>query len=486
MNESIEPLLSANTEYRQDLDQRTRQFKMIPLGAVRAVEFLPEVTSEYDLRIDVAHRRDTGTVVLTDRDSRILTDVVSKKMSKLRHSDVEALESDSNGKSDGDGDGKTATGSRKGSASASELCDEYVVPFFVRADNRQNRIMWILGLDIMFSRRGMGSFERKHLARLATLYELYHTEKQYVMRLDELIVQVRLPLDGEDVLGDSDLALVFGNIDKVLDVSQSVLNSMTSRFEQRWDADKSLIGDVWLQHIDSLNVYKAHSVSYIAAMQVIKRLQQENSRFREFCRARPGQLESSLIAPVQRVPRYLMLMRELLAKTPRAHPDYANVAEVVSRIEKLANAVDQSVRDHESRTGIAEISHQLRDLPPKLLTRPGLVFVRQGILRKVTTRRTVPTLLLLFNDFLVYAHHELVGNQWVSDVKQKRAGRQPECVPLVAHKRAGFPRHCRAAVHVAARSRGHRERQERLLHCLAAQNVPHAGVVVGREGQVDE
>ena len=94
---------------------------------------------------------------------------------------------------------------------------------------------------------------------------------------------------------------------------------------------KSLIGDVWLEVMDSLNVYKAHSVSYLASMQVIARLQQENKRFRDFCQARPGQLESSLIAPVQRVPRYLMLLRELHAKTRDTHPDRDNLAQVVQR-----------------------------------------------------------------------------------------------------------------------------------------------------------
>lgn len=61
--------------------------------------------------------------------------------------------------------------------------------------------------------------------------------------------------------------------------------------------------------------------------------------------ARPGALTSSLIAPVQRVPRYLMLFKDLQAKTPKDHPDYEDIGLVVEGIARIADEVNAAVRD---------------------------------------------------------------------------------------------------------------------------------------------
>lgn len=431
--------LADSLHYRRDLDSSTRQFKVIPVSAVRRVEFKPSPTAEYDFCLHIAHSRRTGNVVMTQRNSVVLTDASKAELStalastapsassKLRNTELPRDDNDSDGADDSEGaDGVKKTKnesnndaalpkSPSGKSFVADSSDEYTVPFFVRADNRQNRIMWIWGLDIMFSRRDIGTLPRASLPRVAIVYEIYLTEKQYVMRLDELIVQWMLPLVNSKTLTESESAHIFGNLERLLEANQRVLSAMTTRFEQEmWDADRSVIGDVWLAAMSSLAVYKAYSVTFVSANAAIKRLLRENKTFREFHDARPGVLSSALIAPVQRVPRYMLLFKDLLDKTPVQHPDHALVTQCVERVTALADDVNKSVRDHESRSAIAEISQQLIDLPPDLLNRAGVVFVRQGILRRVTTRRTVTTLLLLFNEFLVYAQHDLVGvgNMW--------------------------------------------------------------------------
>jgi hypothetical protein len=422
--------LADSSHYRRDLDSSTRQFKVIPVSAVRRVEFKPSPTAEFDFCLHVAHSRRTGNVVMTQRNSVLLTDASKAELSsalaagttptsasKLRNTELPGDDNETDESSD-EGAGNAASAKSKEpreTATAVASADEYTVPFFVRADNRQNRIMWIWGLDIMFSRRDLGTLPRASLPRVAIVYEIYLTEKQYVMRLDELIVQWMLPLVNSKTLTESESAHIFGNLERLLEANQRVLSAMTTRFEQEmWDADRSVLGDVWLAAMSSLSVYKAYSVTFVSANAAIKRLLRENKTFREFHDARPGVLSSALIAPVQRVPRYMLLFRDLLEKTPPQHPDHALVTQCVERVTALADDVNRSVRDHESRSAIAEISQQLVDLPPDLLNRGGVVFVRQGILRRVTTRRTVTTLLLLFNEFLVYAQHDLVGvgNMW--------------------------------------------------------------------------
>jgi hypothetical protein len=378
------PASSAPARAGADVDGET---KTIPLSAVRRVEFKPAPSSTFDFCLHVAHSRRTGDVL---------------------------------GSGGGGGGGGASASQLRASVGAADAtpvaataADEYTVPFYVRADNRQNRMMWIWGLDILFSRRGLGTHAAPALSRIAILYEIYMTEKQYVMRLDELIVEWMLPLVNSKTLTESESAHLFGNLERLLEANQRLLSAMTTRFEQElWNPETSLIGDVWLAAFPSLQIYKAYGVTFVSASAAIKRLLRDNKNFRDFHDARPGVLDSAMIAPVQRVPRYMLLFKDLLDKTPTGHPDRVMVAECLERFTTLANDVNRSVRDHESRSAMAEISQQLIDLPPGLITRPGLVFIRQGVVRRVTTRLTVTTLLLLFDEFLVYAQHDLVGKEW--------------------------------------------------------------------------
>lgn len=72
-------------------------------------------------------------------------------------------------------------------------------------------------------------------------------------------------------------------------------------------------------------------------MGLLKHLKETNGRFKEFlmaikknCCYNNLDLEDYLIKPVQRLPKYVLLMKLLLKKTPDYHPDYKNIEKVLS------------------------------------------------------------------------------------------------------------------------------------------------------------
>lgn len=54
-------------------------------------------------------------------------------------------------------------------------------------------------------------------------------------------------------------------------------------------------------------------------------------------------LASLLVTPVQRIPRYLMLVKQLIKHTPPTHPDYGNLKSAEEKISTIAIIVDQKV-----------------------------------------------------------------------------------------------------------------------------------------------
>ena len=54
-------------------------------------------------------------------------------------------------------------------------------------------------------------------------------------------------------------------------------------------------------------------------------------------------LESFLILPVQRIPRYMLLLDALLKFTPPDHPDFNNLTEAIAKVKSVADHLNQAV-----------------------------------------------------------------------------------------------------------------------------------------------
>ena len=86
--------------------------------------------------------------------------------------------------------------------------------------------------------------------------------------------------------------------------------------------------------------------------------------------------------PIQRVPRYRMLLSELLKRTPDDHPDHAQLESALTEVVRLADDINESVRAAESDEHVRQLQRKLIGLDFPLLA-PGRVFVRDGTLDKV-------------------------------------------------------------------------------------------------------
>ena len=57
-------------------------------------------------------------------------------------------------------------------------------------------------------------------------------------------------------------------------------------------------------------------------------------------------LMSYLIMPIQRIPRYVLLLSDLLKFTDPTHPDHKNLTEAVAKVEGVARFINEKVKFH--------------------------------------------------------------------------------------------------------------------------------------------
>ncbi|KAJ1814647.1 hypothetical protein LPJ75_002679 [Coemansia sp. RSA 2598] len=217
----------------------------------------------------------------------------------------------------------------------------------------------------------------------------------------------------------------------------------------KWTEDQVLdyfknvcIGDVMANYLkDFSEHYARYSANHDKAVEYLKLVRESSARLNlrsdatrdahqkllqtleraeKDQRLRRLRLESFLLAPVQRVMRYPLLLEALLKFTPEDHPDHEDVALALSISGSVATEVDRKSEELMNRHRLAELqstfdwSHLLGGVQLKLDTFTKLVgqrkFVRKGPLRKATSGRHLYA--ILFNDFMMITMSDRRGGVW--------------------------------------------------------------------------
>jgi len=130
-------------------------------------------------------------------------------------------------------------------------------------------------------------------------------------------------------------------------------------------------------------------------------------------------LEDFLIRPVQRIPRYFLLLQDLVQHTSTDHPDYANLDLATQKVQAVAEYMNEKKREAENIMKVTEIQEMIEgDCEP--LAQPHRRFVKESQLQEVTsgTARKHGVVVFLFNDLMVVTRSQ--GSSFLSRSKIPR------------------------------------------------------------------
>lgn len=179
--------------------------------------------------------------------------------------------------------------------------------------------------------------------RERVLMEILDTEEAYINDLKNCIQFVIDPLDIQSqttipIIPAEDVKKIFATIPLVYDLNKKLFDMLCQRIA-RWSTLDN-IGDIFSQFAPMLKMYIAFVSNYGQSVKRIAQLKKERPWFASFVdhiqknKAIRG-LESYLILPVQRLPRYVLLLREMYKHTPAQHADHALLG-TVSCVNPLA------------------------------------------------------------------------------------------------------------------------------------------------------
>lgn len=108
------------------------------------------------------------------------------------------------------------------------------------------------------------------------------------------------------------------------------LHKCIEGFIKTWNPCQTLIGESLMYFHKFFMIYREYCNNFMKGLQILKRIQAnpENQRILNKLKM---DCESYTIKPVQRPPKYQLLLREYYKSLPKCHKDYSFVGKTISK-----------------------------------------------------------------------------------------------------------------------------------------------------------
>ncbi|EFA83524.1 pleckstrin domain-containing protein [Heterostelium album PN500] len=199
--------------------------------------------------------------------------------------------------------------------------------------------------------------------RTKTIDEMVHVEKGYVSDMNTIIDVFYQPLKDSNLLTDENLYILFSNIHELRDVHTKLLSQFENSLKN-WK-DESTIGDIFLPFMgDFQKLYEVYINNYEKAFAYTKYLKTNSNCATVYkkilsgeCNDRCRNLDfgSFIVMPVQRLPRYIIFLKEIEKFTAPDHPDTNMAALALCQLHDLTLYLNESKRTSSDADKIAEI-----------------------------------------------------------------------------------------------------------------------------------
>ncbi|PRP78649.1 RhoGEF domain-containing protein [Planoprotostelium fungivorum] len=219
------------------------------------------------------------------------------------------------------------------------------------------------------------------IMRRRIMREICETERSYVGGLQTALNLFKAPLQRsrfKHLISQADLRIIFSDIEQ-----------------------------------SSLRLYAQYVNNYDASIERLAQLRKSNVEFHRWLSEteKNGKdmldLTSHLILPIQRIPRYQMLLERLKAKTHRKHPDYEALSQALDKIIEVARYVNEKKREAEGINRVTRIEMRMkgRIKPEWKEGQASRRLQREGLLGVRTSKEEDWKVLwvAVFNDCIVLA-----------------------------------------------------------------------------------
>ncbi|XP_025052911.1 FYVE, RhoGEF and PH domain-containing protein 3 isoform X1 [Alligator sinensis] len=262
--------------------------------------------------------------------------------------------------------------------------------------------------------------------------ELLHTEEAYVRRL-HLLDQVFCTQLSEAGIQSDVITGIFSNISSIYCFhGQFLLPELKTRITEEWNINPRL-GDIFQKLAPFLKMYGEYVKNFDRALDLVNTWMQRSSSFKDVVQNVQKQevcgnltLQHHMLEPVQRIPRYELLLKDYLKKLPEESPDRKDAEKSLELISTAANHSNAAIRKMEKMNKLLEVYERLGG--EEDIVNPANELIKEGHIQKLSAKNGTAQdrYLFLFNSMVLYCVPKLrlIGQKFSVREKMDIAGLQ--------------------------------------------------------------
>ncbi|XP_062977677.1 FYVE, RhoGEF and PH domain-containing protein 3 [Elgaria multicarinata webbii] len=262
--------------------------------------------------------------------------------------------------------------------------------------------------------------------------ELLHTEEAYVKRL-HLLDQVFCTKLYEAGIPPEVVTGIFSNISSIYRFhEQFLLPELKTRITDEWNTNPRL-GDILQKLAPFLKMYGEYVKNFDRAMDMVNTWIQRSTPFKDVIQNIQKQeicgnltLQHHMLEPVQRIPRYELLLKDYLKKLPGESPDRKDAEKSLELISTAANHSNAAIRKMEKMHKLLEVYERLGG--EEDIVNPANELIKEGHIQKLSAKNGTAQdrYLFLFNSMILYCVPKLrlIGQKFSVREKIDIAGLQ--------------------------------------------------------------
>lgn len=258
--------------------------------------------------------------------------------------------------------------------------------------------------------------------------EVLSTERTYVKQLTAVYELFLEPLKRREkeknpIINSTDIYDIFSNIEVIWSCHKKLLEALEQRM-QSWDS-KPELGDIFLENTAFIKLYKYYVNNFDKSIITLKACKEKSPEFKKFLseldyseKLSGLNLEAFVILPVQRIPRYVLLLTDLLKYTQPTHMDFNNLSNALAFIKELADYINTNKSDADNINKILTVAEGILDIPadqPLVVPRRKFITDCPFVMNKKKVH------LFLFSDALLITKPEKKGKRYKTLVNLQTA-----------------------------------------------------------------
>ncbi|MBN3325466.1 MYOM protein, partial [Atractosteus spatula] len=193
--------------------------------------------------------------------------------------------------------------------------------------------------------------------RKEAILEFLNTECSYREDLRIIKEEFYCPMQTAGLLTAEQLAVVFSNVQELIDLNEKFTEHLQDSIDQAFDqGDEDLltvcIGEIFLDFVNMLPAFQTYCLQQSTSVNMLNSLEKEKELLRIFLDVsqndntalRRMNLRSFLMAPLQRVTKYPLLLSRISKATHAHHPDHSSLREAKSRVESHLEHINMKTK----------------------------------------------------------------------------------------------------------------------------------------------